>query len=422
MDKQLKRLHLFKGYGIELEYMIVDLHSLDVRPLADQLIKKVLGHIANDVVRNEVTWSNELVMHVIELKCSNPTTDLVKLNNAFHKNIADINHHLKEFNACLMPTAAHPWMEPIKETRLWKYDQNEIYELYDKLFDCRGHGWSNLQSTHVNLPFYDDEEFAKLHAAVRLILPLIPAIAASSPIIDGQSDGVLDRRLTYYQKNQRNIPCLTANVIPERVYSHHAYRKRIYDPIRKALEPYNKDEILDPIWVNSRGAIARFDRGSIEIRLMDIQECPNADLAIVAMVVLSIKLLVEGKLGSLHAQQTFETHRLKLIFDKLVANGENGIIQDREYLELLDIESGSIRARTLWLYLYHFIIAHCPDEFSPWKGTAKFILDNGTLSTRILEALDNDFSRKNLQKVYTRLNDCLASNQSFQSWVEEKVF
>ena len=42
---------------------------------------------------------------------------------------------------------------------------------------------------HVNLPFADDAQFARLHAAIRLVLPLLPALAASSPIAEGSVIG-----------------------------------------------------------------------------------------------------------------------------------------------------------------------------------------------------------------------------------------
>ena len=50
-----------------------------------------------------------------------------------------------------------------------------MYEAYDRIFDCRGHGWANLQAVHLNLPFSGDEEFGRLHAAIRLVLPIMPA-------------------------------------------------------------------------------------------------------------------------------------------------------------------------------------------------------------------------------------------------------
>ena len=42
-------LHLFEGYGIELEYMIVDRESLAVLPIADKLMAQVGGGYDREV-------------------------------------------------------------------------------------------------------------------------------------------------------------------------------------------------------------------------------------------------------------------------------------------------------------------------------------------------------------------------------------
>ena len=39
------RLRLFQAFGVELEYMIVDAHSLDVLPIADELLRDGAGTI-----------------------------------------------------------------------------------------------------------------------------------------------------------------------------------------------------------------------------------------------------------------------------------------------------------------------------------------------------------------------------------------
>ena len=82
MEKQ-SRMHLFQGYGIELEYMIVDKDTLDVKPIADELLRDAAGIYVDEYVNGSVTWSNELVLHVVELKCTQPTNDLVQLNKDF---------------------------------------------------------------------------------------------------------------------------------------------------------------------------------------------------------------------------------------------------------------------------------------------------------------------------------------------------
>ena len=50
MNKNTTSLHLFQAFGVELEYMIVDRDTLNVKPIADELLKDVLGAYGNDYV------------------------------------------------------------------------------------------------------------------------------------------------------------------------------------------------------------------------------------------------------------------------------------------------------------------------------------------------------------------------------------
>jgi hypothetical protein len=146
-------LPAFSAYGIELEYMIVGRSTLAVRPIADELLRRIAGHPASDVVHGDLGWSNELVLHVIELKNVRPTPLLEALPVAFAREIRAANEKLDELDATLMPTGMHPWMDPRTEARLWPHDNADIYGTFDRIFDCRTHGWANLQSMHINLPF-----------------------------------------------------------------------------------------------------------------------------------------------------------------------------------------------------------------------------------------------------------------------------
>jgi hypothetical protein len=62
-------LSLFEGYGIEIEWIIVDAATLDVLPIADELLRDAAGGEAwvEDAPAGEVSWSNELVAHVMEV-------------------------------------------------------------------------------------------------------------------------------------------------------------------------------------------------------------------------------------------------------------------------------------------------------------------------------------------------------------------
>lgn len=415
------RLHLFQGYGIELEYMIVNKESLAIKPITDELFKKITNEYVSEINKGKVSWCNELVLHVVELKCTTPEQNLVEMADEFHQSVKMVNKELGAFNAQLMPTAAHPLMDPNKETFLWPHESNEIYDAYNRIFNCCGHGWSNLQSTHLNLPFYDDEEFARLHAAIRLVLPLLPALAASSPVLGGKDTGFLDKRLDYYQKNQRVIPSLTGKVIPERAFSKRQYHKMIYDRIAHDIAPHDPKKILQPMWLNSRGAIARFDRGSIEIRILDIQECPKADVAIAALVIALLKMLVSEKTVSFHDQQKWEIEPLHNLFQQTIRYAEGAIIDNKEYLEIFGITTkNSMTAGALWQEIFKLVEKQYPADVKPWLPYLNIIFTQGTLATRILKSLGGVYSPENIALVYRELTDCLMYNEMFELCVEEK--
>lgn len=410
---QPPRIHLFQGYGIELEYMLVDKDTLAVKPVVDELLKHELGEYGSDFENGIVTWSNELVLHVVEIKSSKPEANFNALENGFAENVKRINAILDKWNAMLMPTATHPFMNPMEESKLWPHDNNEVYELYDKIFNCKGHGWSNLQSTHLNLPFYDDEEFAKLHAAVRIVLPILPALCASSPIMDGKVSGMVNTRLKYYKANQSRIPSITGKVIPEAIFSKRNYTNTIYDKIKQDIAPYDPDNILNPIWVNSRGAIPRFDRGSIEIRLMDIQECPTADLAIMTLVIETIKAFVQEKFISLDQQMKLRTDPMATLFEKCYVTGQKTIVSNPEYLEAFGIRSESRTAVDVWLSIMKKLINSGNTALERWTPELNVILNEGTLSDRILTALNNDHSEDAIKNVFRKLCGCLEQNKMF---------
>jgi len=404
-------LHLFEAYGIEMEYMIVNRDTLDVMPITDKVIEGLAGRITNDFSLGRIDVSNELVLHVIEFKCNGPQKDLVRMQKDFQEQIIFMNGHLEKWNACLLPTAMHPWMNPDLETKLWPHGNNEIYASYNRIFDCRGHGWSNLQSVHINLPFADDAEFGRLHAAVRIALPLLPALAASSPIVEGKVTGVLDRRLGFYMDNQRRIPSIIGTVIPERVFTEADYNKEILEKIYKDIAPSDPDEILREEWLNSRGAIARFERHAIEIRVLDIQEAPLADFAIIALVVSLVKSLVDEKWMSYAEQKKADENELRVIFKEASEQGMGFSIHNAFLLKVFG-ESKPISMRALWTK----ILANLSEqqyEIKDFKEPAERLINMGNLSTRILKNLGEKPSREAIKAEYKKLAQNLNSGQFY---------
>ena len=400
----------FSAYGIELEYAIVDRGSLAVRPIAEELLRLFAGVPASDVERGRLGWSNELVAHVIELKNLAPTPALETLAHEFQAEVRAANRALEPLHARLMPTAMHPWMEPRDETVLWPREGHEIYRAYDRIFDCRRHGWSNIQSMHINLPFADDAEFARLHAATRLVLPLLPAVAASSPIVECRATGFMDYRLDAYRRHARAVPAVAGKLIPETVVDRADYETRILAPIYREIESRDPGGVLRHEWLNARAAIARFDRSALEIRLADTQECPAADVAIAAATIAAIRAVHDETWSTLAQQQALSTDALRATLDACIRTADQTIVDDAPLLEALGIASRWCPAREIWRRLID--ASGEPDAW--WRPRVTAILDRGTLARRIVDAVGGDVSRERLHEVYERLCRCLDRGEMFE--------
>jgi len=429
---------LFTAFGIELEYMIVDARTLDVRPITDELIRAAAGEITSEIDQGGVSWSNELVLHVVELKTTDPASSLAGWDERFAGNVQRINELLAPQGARLMPTAMHPWMDPSREMRLWPHDYGDVYSAFDRIFGCQGHGWANLQSMHINLPFHGDEEFGKLHAAIRLLLPILPALAASSPIVERRTTGKLDTRLDVYRTNSKRIPSITGHVVPEAVFTQRDYEEKILGRIYKDISPLDPDETLQDEWLNARGAIARFCRGTIEIRVLDLQECPRADLAIAAAAAAVLRGLVAQRWTSLAGQQAMPTEPLAEILQATTRDADLALIRDRDYLSMFDYPGKEATAGELWAHLIETLPElsgsagttgpHAADA-NRWREALRVIQSEGTLSRRILRALGLENADKKpatvseaieipsekLHEVYGRLCDSLARNEMFRA-------
>lgn len=405
-------LSLFEGYGIELEYMIARASSLDVYPVTDQVIHAACGAYESEIERGDVCWSNELVLHVIELKTNGPAPALEGLAAKFHASLADVNGILAGLGGRLLPGAMHPWMDPFREMKLWPHEYDAVYQAFDRIFDCRGHGWANLQSMHVNLPFSGDEELGRLHAAIRLLLPIMPALSASSPIMDGRPTGLMDSRLEVYRTNSAKIPSIAGKVIPERVYTRADYEREILGRTYRDIAPHDPDGVLQHEFLNARGAIVRFDRSAIEIRVLDVQEHPKADLAIAAAIVAVLKALVAR--DDLAAQQAWEVEPLHAQLLHTIRHADQATVEDPRYLAALGLDpaeatrTGGWTAGQLWARL----LDRTPPA-AEHAAALDTILREGPLARRLTRALGPTPTREHLTDTWRALADALETGALF---------
>lgn len=404
-------LHLFEGWGIELEYMIVDRESLAIRPICDVLLREAAGAQVNEVEVGPLRWSNELALHVVELKTNGPAPALEGLPSAFAAGVIDVDERLAAHGAMLLPGAMHPTMMP-DEGKLWPHDNRPIYAAYDRVFGTKGHGWVNLQSCHVNLPFCGDDEFGRLHAAIRAVLPLLPALAASSPVLEGRLADVADMRLEVYRGNQRRIPSIIGQVVPEPVWTRADYERDVLAPMYRDIAPFDPEGELQDEWLNSRGAIARFDRDAIEIRVLDTQERPAADLAIAALVSAVVRALVEARFVPLAELKSLATAPLAATFVATVKDAEQTVVDHVPLLRALGWEGPPVAAGELWESL---VAKVWPEGAVPqrFRDPIATILQRGPLSRRIRERLGPAPDRERIDDVWHELAACLVEDRPF---------
>jgi carboxylate-amine ligase len=211
-----------------------------------------------------------------------------------------------------------------------------------------------------------------------------------------------------YRNHQMRLPETMGRIVPEAIASPAEYRSQILEPMYRAVAALDGAEALCHEWLNARGAIPRFDRNAIEIRVIDVQECPQADIAIAAIVVAVLKGLYEQRHGSLAAQLEPGTDALATILDQCISRADAAEVSDTHYLGLLGWHGGACSAGRLWRHLIE-----TADPGPAWQAPLQTILEHGPLARRILKAA-GDCAPLRLHQVYTALCDCLAEGRSFR--------
>jgi glutathione synthase/RimK-type ligase-like ATP-grasp enzyme/gamma-glutamyl:cysteine ligase YbdK (ATP-grasp superfamily) len=402
----------FEVAGLEMEYPTVD-RDLNVVSLVEPAFRILAGRGTSDVDLGAVGFSNEIADHVFEVKTLQPVKSLRDAEEAMAEGIGRFSAVLRdEFDARLMPTGMHPWFDP-KKGRLWTRSGLRVYTTYARLFDLRTHGWMNVHATHLNLPFGSERETVAMHTAAALLIPYLPALAASSPMFDGELQPSVDGRLAFILEHQARIPESCGDIVPEYVESFGDYRRRIFAPMYAALDRLPDTGAIRHEFFNTRGAILRFARQAMEIRVLDTQECVKMDVAVGVFVRSALKHLtqrvLDGKIAIPPHEVLVEDFRSSIrdgsaasvLAPHVVGASAGGQVPVREVLHaLLAGARKSVRR----------------DEASYLDLVARMI-DTGTLSERIRAALhpfadaeDEEFTEA-ARRIYIELMDCLEANE-----------
>ena len=376
--------------------------KLEPLPIVDKVLKGFHGRIVNSVKLPKFTFGKELQLHVMEIRPNTPFESPIEFEETMQDAVLTVQDFLhRKYQANLLGTGMHPLLR-LEETNIWPHRHRQIYQAYSKIFNLKRHGWLNIQSFQLNLPYSSERKGVLLHNILTYICAYLPAFAASSPIYEGRLGENVDNRLHFYMKNQKEIPSITGDIIPEYVSSLGQYRKEIINKYSQELTAAGANNlILNKEWVNSRGIIFRFDRRALEIRVMDEQECVKSDVALSCF----IRALTRGLIGQ---EFHLPTHQVLVEdFGETVRNGLDGTVQ----YPRVQI------AREACKDLIRVARENATREEKRYIQILQKRVENGNLSERIRQKVQNKSQKTDLSEaivsIYSKLIGNLMDNEPY---------
>jgi gamma-glutamyl:cysteine ligase YbdK (ATP-grasp superfamily) len=372
-----------------------------VLPIADKIIKAYSGRTINFIELPEFTFGKEMQLHVMEIKANQPFRSPVEFEETMNSAVSQLNEIVRKHGANLLGTGMHPFLK-LDETAVWPHYHRKIYKAYGKIFNLKRHGWLNIQSFHLNLPYKKEVEAIQLHNHLVNLCAYLPAVSASSPIFEGKNGSDIDNRLDFYKENQEEVPSVAGDIIPEYVYSLNQYKNEIIGQYSKDLAIAGADKtLLNREWVNSRGIIFRFDRRAIEIRVMDEQECVKSDVALACFIRAVLRGLLETGAELLPHDVLIRDFRA-VIKDGLNANVTNSLGKT---------------AREVCRNYLNIAFTYADTDEKKYLYLIKRRIERGNLSDFIrskIQVRENKTSfREAVVDVYSMLIKCLRNNEPF---------
>jgi gamma-glutamyl:cysteine ligase YbdK (ATP-grasp superfamily) len=388
-------------FGPEHEFSLVN-DELKALPIVDKVLKDFHGRIVNFVETPNFSFGKELQMHVMEVKPTEPFTSPTDFETAMHNAVLVLEEFLqKRYRAHLLGTGMHPLLT-LDETGVWPHRHRQIYEAYGKIFNLKQHGWLNIQSYQLNLPYSNEKEGIFLHNQICIIIPYLPAIAASSPVYEGKFGKNEDNRLRFYMENQSEVPSITGDVVPEYVESFDDYRAYVIGKYSADLEAKGASSLLlGKDWINSRGVIFRFDRKALEIRVMDEQECIKSDVA--------LSCFVRALLRGLEREQITQPKHEVLFrdFKSIVKRGLNAEVENLR----------GKTAREVCLSFLRLASSNATEEEKRFLPIAQKRIEQGNLSDILRERIIRKSQKTDFKEavihVYLKLTESLIDNQPY---------
>jgi len=249
--------------GVEEEFAILDPRTLDMVPRFEQLATKAE---ADPLLHEHIT--GELIASEIEI--------ISGVGGDLHHALERQREHRRHLFAlaaangvALGATGTHPWAD-YREQRI--IDTEHYRRVEDGL---KYVAWrNNTFSLHVHLGVRDIDRAVRACDRLRPVLPLLLAISANSPYLDGRDSGLHSARTQSFTKSFPRCG------VPDAFGSWQAYR----DYIELLCDTKSIVEFTQ-VWWSVR---PHFKFGTVEVRICDAQTSAQESEALAALMVASI--------------------------------------------------------------------------------------------------------------------------------------
>jgi carboxylate-amine ligase len=247
--------------GIEEEFALLDPATLDLTPRFEGL--RDAAATADPVLHEHIT--GELIASEIEIVSGRgeDVHDAVRRQRDRRRRLFA---HAAANDTALGATGTHPWADyrrqPIIDTEHYRRVEDGLQYV----------AWrNNTFSLHVHVGVRDADRAVRICDRLRAVLPLLLALSANSPYVDGRSAGLHSARTQIFT---RNFPRCG---VPDVFGTWQAYR----DYVAFLIETRSIVEFTQ-VWWSIR---PHFAFGTVEVRICDVQSTAGESDALTELIV-----------------------------------------------------------------------------------------------------------------------------------------
>jgi carboxylate-amine ligase len=247
--------------GIEEEFALLDARTLDLVPRFEELRDTAA---AEDPLLSEAI-AGELISSEIEIRSGRgeDLADALALQRERRQRLFAL---AAAHRIALGATGTHPWAD-------YREQPNIDTEHYRRVVDGLQYvaRRNNTFSVHVHVGVRDSDRAVRVCDRLRPVLPLLLAISANSPYIDGRDSGLHSARSQTFTKSFPRCG------IPDTFGSWAAYREYVEFLVRT-------DSIVEytQVWWSIR---PHFSFGTVEVRICDAQSTAQEAEALAGLIV-----------------------------------------------------------------------------------------------------------------------------------------